>query len=60
MLYRIYLRLTVELLTLTPSILVISLVLLGVIGSVFSIGYWKTRMGILCEVKAARRGIHKC
>ena len=60
MLYRISGFLTVEILALALSMLVIAAVLLGVLRFVFSIGNWKTRMGILREFKTARRSIHKC
>jgi hypothetical protein len=51
MLYRISGLLPVELLALALSVLVIAAVLLGVLRLVFSIGNWKTRMGILREFK---------
>ena len=50
----------VDPLALVLSMLVIAAIPLGVLRLVFSIGNWKTRMGILPGIKTARRRVHKC
>ncbi len=59
MFYRIFGFLTVNPPAVVLSMLVIATILLGTLRLVFSIGNWKTRMGILTRLKTARRRVPK-